>query len=135
MRAALRILLIEGDPLLQQTLASALEDRCQGEVRTAPDVERGLEMALEYKPDLILLDLGVPGLDGLNTCQAIANHRDLTRTKLWVMTGVILDDETRSAMACYADRMIQMPLSATALSAEICEEIQSSGPPLQWLGE
>lgn len=130
-----RILLVELDPLVRETLASALTTGCAAQVWVAREAAEGVELALQHQPDLILMDLGVPDLDGLALCQAIAEHSELMHTKLWIMTGVTLDHRTRSALRCYADRLIQMPLSATALSREILNEVESCGPPLRWLSQ
>jgi DNA-binding NarL/FixJ family response regulator len=135
MSTQLRILLVESDPLVRQALTAALGGACGAEVWNTASTEQGLDLALTHKPDLVLMDLGVPGIDGLALCQAIAEHSELMMTKLWIMTGVTLDEQTRAALACYADRLIQMPISAAVLCAEVRALIEPSGPPLQWLGE
>jgi len=58
-----RILSIEDDPMVRRVLVTVLGDRGH-EVLEAEDGDRGLEVARERQPDLILLDLGLPGTHG-----------------------------------------------------------------------
>ena len=69
-----RILLIEDEEALRMALADAL--RAEGfELLEAADGERGLELALTEAPDVILLDLMLPGRDGFSVLRAIREDR------------------------------------------------------------
>ncbi len=64
------ILCIDDDPLLLQLCRELLE--ADGyRVRTAPDGQAGLEVAQQARPDLILLDVVMPGMDGLEVCRSL----------------------------------------------------------------
>ena len=65
-----RILIVEDEPVLVRALTDALTARgCF--VLTASDGERGLELALEQKPQLILLDIMLPRVNGFEICRAV----------------------------------------------------------------
>ena len=65
-----RILIVEDEPVLVRALTDALEARgC--DVISALDGERGLELALEKKPQLILLDIMLPRVNGFEICRAV----------------------------------------------------------------
>ena len=64
------ILIIEDDPDLVEVVQYNLERESFG-VLSAADGEKGLEEALRRRPDLILLDLMLPGLDGLEVCRRL----------------------------------------------------------------
>lgn len=53
----------------------------------APDAESGLQCALEFRPDLILLDLGLPDYDGQTVAGWIHNEKDLLSTPLIAFTA------------------------------------------------
>ena len=53
----------------------------------APDAESGLQSALEFRPDLILLDLGLPDYDGQTVAGWIHNEKDLLSTPLIAFTA------------------------------------------------
>ena len=68
------VLIVEDDPVILRGLKDnfAMEGYS---VRTASDGERGLEMALESRPDLLVLDLMLPGLNGYEICRSLREDR------------------------------------------------------------
>jgi DNA-binding response OmpR family regulator len=67
------ILIIEDDQILLETLCYNLE-RASFTVETATDGLTGLECARAIHPDLVILDLMLPGLDGFSVCRTLANE-------------------------------------------------------------
>ena len=67
------ILLVEDDSVLLETLSYNFE-RAGFQVATASDGLTGLEMARRTHPDLIILDVMLPGLDGFSVCRAVAKE-------------------------------------------------------------
>ena len=57
------------------------------EVYTAADGPSGLEMALELKPDIILLDVMMPGMDGVEVCSEIRLHHEMDATLVAFLTA------------------------------------------------
>ena len=81
------ILLIDDDPEVCETLAKRLEEEGFA-VRSALSGERGLEIAFDEKPDLILLDILMPGVDGWELLRRL-RHEEWGRTaKVIVLTNV-----------------------------------------------
>jgi DNA-binding response OmpR family regulator len=70
------ILLIDDDALLRRSLAFALE-RAGYRVTTAATAEDGLALVAAVQPDLVLLDIGLPGMDGLDALRQLRRHADL----------------------------------------------------------
>ena len=66
------ILAIDDDKFVQKMLARALDSE-YAQVRIADDGEQGLELACENIPDIILLDVEMPGINGYETCQRLRN--------------------------------------------------------------
>lgn len=74
-RSGLRVLVVEDSLALQATLATLFE--AQGHrADFATDGRRGLQLALEDPPDVLVLDLGLPGLDGLRVCRELRARAD-----------------------------------------------------------
>jgi DNA-binding response OmpR family regulator len=71
-----RVLVVEDDEEITQALARSL--RMEGyDVRTAADGHGALQEAATYVPDLVILDLGLPGLDGLDVAKSLRRDDDV----------------------------------------------------------
>ena len=81
-----RILSIEDDVDLQQVVAYVLKKK-GWDVAFAHDGKDGLEKALELKPDLILLDMMLPGLNGLEVIKALKENEGTRPIPVIVMTA------------------------------------------------
>jgi two-component system response regulator MprA len=72
---AARVLVVEDDDEIAQVLQRSL--RLEGyEVRIAPDGEQALAMHAEYVPDVVILDLGLPKLDGIDVAKKVRGADD-----------------------------------------------------------
>ncbi|MGV3533992.1 MAG: response regulator [Chthoniobacteraceae bacterium] len=87
-----RILIADDEPLIVKILANAL--RAKGhEVATANDGTEALETARISKPDLVISDVNMPGLDGFELARALHNERP--ETKCILMSGGTDFDDLR----------------------------------------
>lgn len=69
----IRAVIVEDEPLAAEYLASLLEDTCQVEVvGTAIDSEAGLRLCAELRPDVVFVDINLPGRDGVSLATQIA---------------------------------------------------------------
>ncbi len=67
------------------------------DVRSVYDGKLALEVATAYRPDVVLLDIGLPGLDGLQVCQCLRKQAGITQPLIIAMTGYGQDvDQRRS---------------------------------------
>ena len=75
----MKILIVEDDAILQKALGEYLG--AEGfEVKTAGDGEVGIQMAIDEKPDLILLDIVLPKKDGYAVLQEVRQNQELKKT-------------------------------------------------------
>ena len=79
-----KILLCEDDPDIQESLGNILEKH-GFEIHTAPNGQEAVAMAIKTNPDLILLDIRMPKLDGLEAAGEIRKHN--TQTKIIFITA------------------------------------------------
>ncbi|MEQ1918893.1 MAG: response regulator [Elusimicrobiota bacterium] len=87
-----RILSVEDDVDLQQVVAYVLKKK-GWTVVFAYDGKDGLEKALELKPDLILLDMMLPGLNGLEVIRALKENEGTRAIPVIVMTAYPSDEQ------------------------------------------
>jgi Fe-S oxidoreductase len=81
-----KILVVDDEPDILTYLGAVLEDE-GATVHRASDGKQAMELAIQEKPDLITLDLSMPGKDGGIVFEEIRNHPDLSSTRVCIITG------------------------------------------------
>lgn len=84
--SALRILLVDDNVDSAQSLEMLLESSGH-DVKTVYDGPTALEIACEFRPNLVLLDIGLPGIDGYEVAKRLRQNSDLSKVVLVAMTG------------------------------------------------
>lgn len=99
---ALRILIVEDDPMMQLGLEQSLEDYPQLTiVGQASDGYLGVEAALKLKPDVIVMDIGLPRLDGIEATKQI--KAALPEVRIVMLTSHTTENEVIAALSSGAD--------------------------------
>ncbi|MBM3294241.1 MAG: sigma-54-dependent Fis family transcriptional regulator [Candidatus Aminicenantes bacterium] len=115
------ILVIDDDPLIRKTLSSHLA-RQGYEVRTAEDGQSGLSLQAEMGPDLVLLDVRLPDLDGL---EVLSRIKDLgNRSRVVIMTAYDDMKTTVEAVKRGAFEYLVKPLDFVALDFTVGKAFQ-----------
>ena len=96
------------------------------EVITANDGEEGLEKAKSEKPDLILLDVMMPKMDGYEACSLLKNDEQLRKIPVVLFTGKAQEDFEDVGKKAGADAFITKPFDPPELLAKIEELIKKS---------
>ncbi|MCF3121355.1 response regulator [Streptomyces luteocolor] len=110
-----RVLVVEDDAQLVRALVINLQARKYG-VDAAPDGATALRLAAARQPDVILLDLGLPDMDGVDVLKAL---RGWTRVPVLVLTARRASDEKVEALDAGADDYITKPFSMDELLARL----------------
>jgi two-component system, OmpR family, KDP operon response regulator KdpE len=110
-----RILVVDGEPQSRRVLRSALVSAGY-EVADARNGEAALEMIQARKYDLLLLDINMPGVDGLETCRAVRSASDISIIVLTVRSAEALKI---AALDAGADDYVTKPFSTNELLARI----------------
>jgi len=110
-----RVLVIEDEPAISRLVASYLE--VEGfEVDMTPDGESGVELARERRPDVIVLDLMLPGMDGIEVCRTIRTFSDAYVIMLTARTEEI---DRLIGLSVGADDYLGKPFSPRELVARV----------------
>lgn len=114
------ILVIDDDARLRELLWTFLTDNGY-DVCLAEDGFEGLDDARQLKPDLILLDLRLPGRPGEDICKAIREDEDerLRRVPIVMVTGKVSDVDRVIGMVIGATRYMPKPFPMSALLKEV----------------
>jgi DNA-binding response OmpR family regulator len=116
-----KILAVDDEPNILLSLEYILE--AEGyDVRVARDGEEALKLAEEIRPDLILLDVAMPRMDGYEVCRQLRQREHLASVKVVMLTAKGQPLEKRKGLAVGADVYVTKPFS----SEELLEEIQAA---------
>ncbi|MFM9629600.1 response regulator [Streptomyces galilaeus] len=110
-----RVLVVEDDPQLVRALVINLQARRYG-VDAAPDGTTALRLAAARQPDVVLLDLGLPDMDGVDVIKGL---RGWTRVPILVLSARQGSDEKVAALDAGADDYITKPFSMNELLARL----------------
>ncbi|MGB8020238.1 MAG: response regulator [Candidatus Nanopelagicales bacterium] len=110
-----RILIIEDEPALARALAITLNARGY-QATVAVTGRAGLDLVVETHPDLILLDLGLPDLDGMSVLQAV---RGWSRVPVVVLSARQTSHDKVAALDAGADDYVSKPFAMDELLARI----------------
>jgi len=110
-----RILIIEDDGDIVDVLRRTL--RAEGyEVRSGGDGPTGLDIASEFMPDLVVLDLGLPGMDGVEVCRLL---REGSEVPILMLTARADTEDRVTGLDSGADDYLVKPFERTELLARI----------------
>jgi two-component system KDP operon response regulator KdpE len=110
-----RILVVDDEPKYVWAIRTNLEARGYG-VLTAGDGHSGLELAASQEPDLILLDVRMPGLDGYELCRRI---REFSTAPIIMLTALADEANKIKGLDAGADDYVTKPFSAEELMARV----------------
>ena len=109
--------------------AYALYLRFKGyRVEEAEDGHEALERAFENRPDLIVMDLSLPGLDGWEATRTLKQDRRTRDVPVIALTGHALEGQSESARAAGCDAFITKPCEPNVLEAAIRKVLDDSEP-------
>ena len=112
------ILIIEDEPDINELLVISLEKNGYT-VSKSFDGESGLKIARRSIPDLILLDLMLPGINGLDVCKLIKSQDDTSGIRIIMITALSQENDIVKGLEIGADDYITKPFSIKVLNARI----------------
>jgi two-component system, OmpR family, KDP operon response regulator KdpE len=110
-----RVLVVDDDPQIRRVMRTTLTGAGY-EVDDAKSGEQALEKVREFRPDLVLLDINMPGMDGLATCRAIRADTNIGIVMLTVRNA---EADKVEALDAGADDFVTKPFSTPELLARI----------------
>jgi CheY-like chemotaxis protein len=88
------------------------------------DSSRAESAALTFRPDVILLDLAMPGMDGFEVARAIRRHPEFDHTKIIAVSGFAQEMNRAKAKAAGIDCYFVKPVTPDDLHQELDEEVK-----------
>ena len=113
--ALARILVVEDDEDVARLEQTVLE-RAGYEIRVTGSGAEGLELADTYKPDVVILDVGLPDISGLDVCTSLSNSNN---TFILMVSGHSREQDILLGLGLGADDYITKPFSGNELVARV----------------
>ncbi|MCI9437103.1 MAG: response regulator transcription factor [Lachnospiraceae bacterium] len=114
-----RILIVDDEKMIIELLTDHLQD-CGYDILAADSAAKAIEL-LQREPDLIILDINMPGMDGLELCRSIRDH---TVCPILFLTARITEQDKINGLQYGGDDYITKPFSLTELSARVAAHLR-----------
>ena len=112
-----RILVVDDDPnniaIIDELLAEDYD------LRTATTGEQAVRIGLEFKPDVILLDIMMPGMNGYDVCRELRRHHEIEHSKIIMVSARAMASERLEGYEAGADDYITKPFDGDELLAKL----------------
>jgi two-component system, OmpR family, alkaline phosphatase synthesis response regulator PhoP len=122
-----KVLVVEDDADIALSLKYNLERQGKFTVVTARDGEEGLRKALDKPPDIVLLDLNLPGLDGLEVCRRLKGAPATVGVPIIMITARVGEVERIAGLDLGADDYVTKPFSVKEVVARVRAVLRRSG--------
>ncbi len=127
--SALRVLLVEDDAVVAESMVVFLElDGYQ--VRSAAEAEAAMRLLGEFRPQVVLIDIGLPGQDGYALAERIRKRADCAGVTLWAVSGYGHEETVQRSRQAGFEQHLVKPVDPAALSELLAEVGRSAARPL-----
>lgn len=122
------VLIVEDEPNIVVPLQFSLEQKGY-QVFVAESGEEAMDQIAGHKPDLILLDIMLPGIDGFEVCQSVRQNAETRNTKIIFLSAMGRDIDVAKGMALDADAYIIKPFSILEVMEKVDSLVTGSRKP------
>jgi CheY-like chemotaxis protein len=113
-----KILAVEDDAIIMNLIVILLE-RAGYEVFPAASAEEGISLAKKHRPDLILMDVALPGLDGLEATRLLKSAEDTSGIPVIALTAQAMKEDIDNAFHAGCDGFIVKPISTVGFLEQV----------------
>src|SRR5262245_30205982 len=115
-----RVLVVDDEASIRDIFSESLAQRSNPyDVMTAADGFEAGRLVATFRPDVVLLDLRMPGLDGFQVCRTIKGDSETASTVVIAMTGYHTHETEARIVECGAVRCLSKPIEPSAVAAVI----------------
>jgi CheY-like chemotaxis protein len=119
--AGLRVVLVEDNEDIRETMRDLLVDLGHS-VEVAADGQEGVDLIFRVEPDVAIVDIGMPVLDGYEVAAQVRARLDCTKVRLVAMTGFGLEKDRRRVAEAGFDAHLVKPVDVETLMAALSNE-------------
>jgi excisionase family DNA binding protein len=117
-----RILIVDDDRIIVETLVLAFEEDEHGYevISSADGFEAGMQLE-HFKPDIVILDIMMPDINGYEVCKRIKSNPETQSTKVIVLSAYLEEENFRKMKAFGADACFSKPLPLPDMKREVAK--------------
>lgn len=119
-----RLLVVDDSVFDRRLITLALKKVGFDKILTADDGADAVQKTYDFRPDLVLLDLNMPHLDGFGYCEMVRSDKSLPRMPIIVQTAMKNRQSWLHALSCGADDFLTKPLDMAELALRICVHVE-----------
>ena len=119
-----KVLLVDDDTELVELMTKVLEEDGRFEVRVAGNGFDAGMMVKEYRPDLIVLDVMLPDINGKEVCHRVRADNTLEDVRILCISGMIEDDKIQELKLSGADHFLHKPFDIEELIDQMCSLLE-----------
>ena len=125
-----KILVVDDDVELVELITDVLERDGRFEVRSVNNGFDAGMMVKDYKPDLIVLDVMLPDINGKEVCQRVRSDKAMDSVQIICISGMVEEDKVDGPRQAGANDFMRKPFEVDRLIERICQllEIESGAP-------
>ena len=124
-----KVLLVDDDLELVELMTKVLEDDGRFEVRIANNGFDAGMMVKEYRPDLIVLDVMLPDINGKEVCHRVRADNTLEDVRILCISGMIEEDKIQELKLSGADDFLHKPFDIEELIDRMCAPLEIETAP------
>ena len=109
------LLIVDDDPFIRRLITTTLEDVADFDLIEAQDGDEALELADRHRPQIVLLDVDIPGADGIEVCRALRANPHTSGATIVMLTASHNDALEAQAESAGADLFLTKPFSPLEL--------------------
>jgi CheY-like chemotaxis protein len=122
-----KILVVEDDPLIMDLIVILLEHEGY-EVMQSFSAEESISLAVSCQPDLVLMDVALPGLDGLEATRILKAQEGTRRIPIIALSAQAMKEDAEKASRAGCDGFIVKPIFARTFVQEISRFLEKHSP-------
>ena len=123
-----RVVVVDDEPAVTEMIARAIRsEHPDYEVAEAHDGFKAGSIIATLKPDVVILDLRMPGMDGFEVCKSIKSEQATRHSTVIAVTAYDSEENTRRIMDCGAAACLPKPLDLSELLRRVEAAVKSTG--------
>jgi len=123
-----KVLIVDDDDELVELITDALERDGRFEIRSVNNGFDAGMMVKEYQPDLIVLDVMLPDINGKEVCQRVRSDKSMDDVRIICISGMVEEDKVSELREAGANDFMHKPFEVERLVERMCQHLDIEAP-------